>query len=78
MTISSNAPKLELKVNIVEAAMGKIPSPEIDLTKPLEGLWGWILESLLDRRYRKILTRAILTDHEYIDLNKRMYNVWSS
>jgi hypothetical protein len=53
----------------------KIPG-EVDVTPTIERLWGWFLQSLPGRRYQKILTRAIIADHEYRKLDARIAKVW--
>ena len=38
--------------------------------------WGWFLERLPGKRYRKLLTRAIILDNEYQNLTRRAQTVW--
>ena len=77
ITGTGTAPTVEFKVNIAEVAAHKPPLPEINFTPWLEGAWGWVLTILQGNRYRKILTRAIISDFEYINLQQRMFTVWS-
>jgi hypothetical protein len=74
---SRNLPTVEFKVSIAEVIAHKPPLPEINFTPWLKGAWGWMLNSLPGNRYRKILTRAVISDFEYANLKARMYKVWS-
>lgn len=69
------APKAELKVTVADALAVKPPG-SIDVTPTLNALWGWSLASLPGRRYRKLLTRAVLEDHQYVELERRVETVW--
>jgi hypothetical protein len=71
----SSAPKVELKASVIDVVAGKIPGG-VDLTPGFERLWGWFLQNLPGRRYRKILTRATIADHEYKNLDARITKVW--
>jgi len=69
-------PKVEIKTTAVDIAALKLPGISIDLTSPAKAAWGWTIEQLPGRRHRKLLTRAILADHEYIALDRRVQTVW--
>ncbi len=73
----SSMPKVELKVTVADVLIGKPPG-SIDFTPALQGLWGWVLKSLPGKRYRKLLTRAVLADHEYVQIDKRIKTVWNA
>lgn len=75
--ISSSIPKVEVKATVADAVAGKLPG-SVDFSPPLQSLWGWALSSLPGMRYRKLLTRAIVADHEYVQLEKRVKTVWSA
>ena len=67
-----SVPKVEIKVKIAVAIPG-----EVDLTPTVNRLWGWFLNSLPGNRYRKLLSRAIVADGEYVKLENRIKTVWS-
>lgn len=69
-------PKIEVKATVADALAAKLPG-SVDFTPPLQRLWGWFLASLPGNRYRKLLTRAIVADHEYVQLERRIKTVWS-
>lgn len=71
----SSAPKIELKATIADAVAMKPPGG-IDLSPTLPRFWGWFPSSLPGKRYRKLLTRAVVTDHEYPQLEERIKSVW--
>jgi hypothetical protein len=60
-------PELEIKVTAVD----------IDLTNVAKAAWGWLVEQLPGRRHRKLLTRAIIADREYVELDRRVRTVWN-
>lgn len=75
-----HAPKVELKVTLADvgalaAGIPKVPGA-IDLTPALAGLWGFVLSSLPGKRHRKLLTRAIVADHDYALIENRLATVW--
>ena len=68
-------PKVEFKATITDAISFNLPG-SVDLTPTVQRFWGWCLASLPGNRYRKLLTRAIVSDHEYVALEKRIESVW--
>jgi hypothetical protein len=70
-----STPQVEVKMTVADAVALQPPGG-IDLTPALNRLWGWFLASLPGNRYRKLLTRAIVRDHEYVQLEKRVQKVW--
>lgn len=73
----SSLPRVEIKVTIADAIIGKPPGG-VDFTPVLQGLWGWFLDSLPGNRYRKLLTRAVVEDYQYVALENRVKTVWSA
>lgn len=73
----SAMPQIELKAKIAEIAAG-VPSPEINFTPAVSGIWGWFLGSLPGNRYRKLLTRAIAADSEFAKIENRIRTVWNA
>ena len=69
-------PNIDFSVSV--SAITGVPEPEISigLTELAKSAWGWFLERLPGRRYRKLLTRAIILDNEYLDLTRRANTVW--
>lgn len=72
-----SAPKIELKATVADVIAHKPPG-EIDFTPAVERLWGWILASLPGKRYRKLLTRAIVADTEYRRMENAIKTIWES
>lgn len=70
-------PRVEIKMTVADVAVGKPPGVGVDLTAPARAAWGWIIEQLPGRRHRKLLTRAIIADREYVELDRRVQTVWS-
>lgn len=70
-------PKVEIKTTVADVTGLKPPGVGIDLTAPAKAAWGWMISQLPGKRHRKLLTRAIIADREYIDLNIRISRVWS-
>jgi len=64
----------EVKLTVAEALAAKPPS--VDLTAPAKALWGWFVDQLPRRRHRKLLTRAILAHHDYVELDRRVNTVF--
>ncbi len=73
----SSLPKVEAKATVANVIAGKLPGA-IDFTPSLQRLWGWIISSLPGKRYRKLLTRAIASEHEYHRIEKRINTVWNA
>jgi hypothetical protein len=69
-------PNIDLSVSV--SGLTGIPEPEISLgiTELAKSAWGWFLERLPGKRYRKLLTRAMILDNEYQDLTRRANTVW--
>lgn len=70
-------PKIEIKMTVADVTAVKPPGIGIDLTAPAKAAWGWLVEKLPSRRHRKLLTRAIIADREYVELDRRVQKVWS-
>jgi hypothetical protein len=70
-------PKVEVKATVADAIAHK-PPRSVDFTPALQRLWGWTLASLPGNRYRKILTRAIIADHEHAWIEKGMKTIWEA
>jgi hypothetical protein len=70
-------PKVEIKMTVADVAAVKPPGVGVDFTAPTKALWGWFVEQLPGRRHRKLLTRAIIADREYVELDRRVKTVWS-
>lgn len=70
-------PRIEIKMTVADVAVGKPPGVGIDVLAPAKAAWGWIIEQLPGRRHRKLLTRAIIADREYVELERRVQTVWS-
>jgi hypothetical protein len=68
-----SAPNIEIKMKVAAAIPG-----EINLTPAIKGMWGWFLGSLPGKRYRKLLTRAIVADGEYVKIGNRIKTVWNA
>jgi hypothetical protein len=66
-------PNVEIKMQVAAAIPG-----EVNLTPALKGMWGWFLDSLPGKRYRKLLTRAIVADGEYFKIGNRIKTVWNA
>jgi hypothetical protein len=82
------APRVEMKATIADvaalagaaaagplAAAATIPG-KVDLGPPLSALWGWGFALAPGQRYRKILTRAVAADQQYIQIENRLGTVW--
>jgi hypothetical protein len=69
-------PNIDFSVSV--SGLTGAPEPEISfgLTELAKSTWGWFLERLPGKRYRKLLTRAIILDNEYRDLTRRANTVW--
>jgi hypothetical protein len=69
-------PKVDLKVSVADVAAAKVPG-SLDFTAPAKALWGWMIEQLPSKRHRKLLSRAVIADAEYVKLDHRVRTVWS-
>lgn len=69
-------PKVEVKATVADAVGGKLPGVDVDLTPAIRDVWGWVVEQLPGYRHRKLLTRALVADREYVELNRRIEKVW--
>jgi hypothetical protein len=69
-------PQVEIKMTVADVAALKPPGVGIDLTRPAKAAWGWLLGQLPGKRHRKLLTRAIIADREYLELDRRVRTVW--
>jgi hypothetical protein len=70
-------PKVEIKVTVADVVAAKPPGIGIDLTAPAKAAWGWLVTQLPGKRHRKLLTRAVVADREYLELDRRVHTVWS-
>ena len=70
-------PKVEIKMTVADVAAAKPPGIGIDLTAPAKAAWGWLVSQLPGKRHRKLLTRAVVADREYLELDRRIHTVWS-
>lgn len=70
-------PRVEIKMTVADVAAVKPPAVGIDFTAPARAAWGWFVEQLPGKRHRKLLTRAIIADREYVELDRRVRTVWS-
>jgi hypothetical protein len=75
--LGGSMPRIKVKWTVADAIAPKPPGA-IDFTPPLERLWGWFIASLPGNRYRKLLSRAIAADREYVLLDNRVKTVWEA
>jgi hypothetical protein len=75
--VVSSAPKFELKVTVADAISSKPPGA-IDLMPTVKGLWGWFLDNLPGKRYRKLLARAVVREREYIAMTNAVRSTWQA
>ena len=69
--------QLEIKADFVAPFEGKLPiSAKFDLMPFLKTIWGSAVNSLPGKRYRKLLTRLIITDNEYRNINAGIRKLW--
>lgn len=69
-------PRVEIKVTVADVAAVKPPGVGVDLTAPAKAAWGWVVEQLPGKRHRKLLSRAIIANREYVVLDSRVQTVW--
>jgi hypothetical protein len=70
-------PRVEIKMTVADAVAMKPPSVGIDFTGVAKSAWGWMIASLPGRRHRKLLTRAVVADREYVALDRLVETVWA-
>jgi len=70
-------PKVEIKTTVADVAALKPPGIGVDLTEPAKAAWGWLIGDRPGTRHRKLLTRAIIADVEYVALDIRVDTVWN-
>jgi hypothetical protein len=70
-------PSIEIKTTVAAIAGGTAPVPSVDLGQPIAAAWGWLMSQLPGRRHRKLLTRAVIADREYVEIDRRLRTVWS-
>jgi hypothetical protein len=70
-------PSVEIKTTVAAIAGGALPAPGLDLGKPMAAAWGWLVSQIPGRRHRKLLTRAVIADREYVEIDRRLRTVWS-
>ncbi len=71
-------PQVAIKTTVADVAALKLPGVDIDFTEPAKAAWGWMIEQLPGRRHRKLLTRAVIADREYVELDRRIQTVWNA
>lgn len=76
LTGSVSLPQVKVGTTVADVAAAKSPGVSLDFTPVLKDLWGWVLDSLPGNRYRKLLTRAVVTDREFVTLENRVKTVW--
>lgn len=69
-------PNIDFSVSVSALTGALEPEISVELTELARSAWGWFLERLPGKRYRKLLTRAIILDNEYQDLTRRAQTVW--
>jgi len=69
-------PQIQIKMTVADVAAVKPPGVAVDLTAPAKAAWGWLVGQLPGRRHRKLLTRAVIADREYVELDRRVKKVW--
>jgi hypothetical protein len=77
----SVAPKVEFKLTVADLlklAAGQPAGPSVDFTPTAQGLWGWFFDKLPGKRYRKILSRAVVADQAYAQIENRLRTVWKT
>lgn len=76
----SSIPKIEVKATIADVAAAAVGVPTTsvaaDMAAPLKRLVGWALSSVPGKRYRKLLSRALVEDAQYKLINNRVKTVW--
>lgn len=73
----SAMPDVSIKMTVADIAAAKPPGVSIDLTKTAKAAWGWTISQLPGKRHRKLLTRALIADAEYVKLDNRVQTVWN-
>lgn len=72
--VNKTALEFKMKVDVL-----KIDSPlsiGIDLTKTVEWLFGWFIDSLPGNRYRALLKRAIIKNSEYEFIDRKIKTIF--
>ena len=69
-------PNIDFSVSVSALTGALEPEISVELTELARSAWGWFLERLPGKRYRKLLTRAIILDNEYQNLTRRAQTVW--
>ena len=70
------APTVEIKTTVADVVGAKLPGVGVNLTPVAKAAWGWVVDQLPGNRHRKLLTRAIVSDGEYRQLDRRVQTVW--
>jgi hypothetical protein len=71
-------PNIEFKTTVSGLVGTAEAELSVDLAELAASAWGWFVEQLPGRRYRKLLSRAIVLENEYVDLRRRAETVWRS
>jgi len=70
------APNVEIKTTVADVVGARLPGVSVNLTPVIKAGWGWVVDQLPGNRHRKLLTRAIVSDGEYRQLDRRVHTVW--
>jgi hypothetical protein len=75
-----NAPADEFKgsisIKLFDVVEGKVEGPIRAPTEKLLEAFGWILDFLPRRRYRKLLQRMVLSERRYADFGRQLEQLW--
>ena len=69
-------PDVEIKISVADVLAHKPPGVGVNLTEPAKAAWGWVIEQLPGIRHRKLLARAVISDLEYVAIDRRVQTVW--
>jgi len=70
-------PKVEVKTTVADVFGLKLPGIGVDLTEHAKAAWGWLISDRPGTRHRKLLTRAVIADRGYKELDTRINTVWN-
>jgi len=71
-------PKVDVKAVVTDVAEGNPKKAALGAAAGLaSALWGFVVDQLPGKRHRKLLTRALVADAEYIALDNAVRAVWS-
>ena len=76
--LGGNLPQVDMKAVVADVAVGKKEGAAIKVvTSVAETLWGFVVDRLPGRRYRKLLLRAVVADAEYAAIERALEAVWT-